>query len=149
MSAHVTRTVGQAPESPRTASSAYVLLVVLALAAASCRLPVGPSSPVTFTLEPGESIRIERTTIRFNDVVSDSRCPLNAMCIQQGDVVVAIDLTVAGSSSPFELALNDAERNAIVFRDILVTLKAVQPYPVGGSPTDPDDYRASFELASD
>jgi hypothetical protein len=71
------------------------------------------------------------------------------MCVQQGDVVVEIDLTVAGSSRTFELALNDPDRNPVVYRDIVVTLEAVQPYPVGGVPTDPDDYRATFEVASD
>jgi hypothetical protein len=125
------------------------LLVVLALTAASCRLPVGPSSPVVVTLEPDESIRIERTRLRFVEVVSDDRCPLNALCIHPGDVVVAIELTVTGSTREFEMALNDPDRRAVVYRDIRLTLQAVEPYPVGGSPTHPDDYRASFELASD
>ena len=125
------------------------LLIVLALTAASCRLPVGPSSPVIVTLEPGESIRIERTRLRFLEVVSDDRCPLNALCVHAGDVVIAIELTVAGSTRDFALALNDPDRDSIVYREILVTLLAVQPYPVGGSPTHPGDYRATFELAAD
>jgi hypothetical protein len=120
-------------------------LLLVALGALACH-PLGPSSPVMFTLEPGEAVRIERTTVRFVEVVSDSRCPLNALCVQQGDVVVEIELTVGGSDDTFELALNDPSRNPVVFRDIVVTLEAVEPYPAG-SPIEPDEYRATFEVA--
>ena len=125
-----------------------VLVLPLLLGMAECNAALAPSSPVTFTLEPGESIRVERTTVEFLEVLSDSRCPLNALCVDAGDVVVEIDLTVGNSSETFELALNDPDLDTIVYRDVSVTLTAVQPYPAG-SPIDPDDYRATFEVVED
>ena len=125
-----------------------VLMLPLVFGMAECNVPLGPSSPVTFTLEPGESVRIERTTVEFIEVVSDSRCPLNALCVHPGDVVVEIDLTVGGSSDRFELALDDENLSSVVHRGVVVTLLAVQPYPAG-SPIDPDDYRATFEVVRD
>jgi hypothetical protein len=129
-------------------SLAAALLMTLAAGGAACRQPVGPSSPVTFTLAPTTSLRIEQARLTFVRVVSDDRCPLNAICVSQGDAVVEVNLAVAASESTFELALNDQTRNSIAYKGIVVTLDDLQPYPFAGSPTDPADYRASFELAS-
>lgn len=91
------------------------------------------------------------TTVRFIGVISDSRCPLNALCIQAGDVVVDIELTVAGWAATAQLALGDAARTTAVHRGVHVTLTDVQPYPVAGDgpPVDPAQYRATVDVTWD
>jgi len=124
--------------------------LVLVLGVAGCDgSPAGPTAPVTVTLAPAESLLVEQTRLLFVRVVVDDRCPLDANCIRQGDAIVEVDLTVEGHRVTRELAVNDRASSATSHRGVVVTLERVDPYPAASAPADPDDYRATFEIASE
>ncbi len=80
------------------------LLLALALTAGACSNPPRDEptdgDPMTddpaeamlsepFTVEAGEAVRIAdgSVTVRFDEVVSDNRCPVDVTCVQAGEAV--------------------------------------------------------------
>lgn len=63
-------------------------------AGCASKSPSTPSTPLNtqIVLAPGQSSDIAGTPLRvqFLSVVSDSRCPGDALCIQAGDAVVRV-----------------------------------------------------------
>ena len=72
------------------------LLVICGFLATGCAQarPTGPSAALDqqFILRPGQLAAIEGTAMRvqFVEVINDSRCPLNAICITAGDASIAV-----------------------------------------------------------
>jgi len=64
-------------------------------------------------------------------VLSDSRCPANAMCIQQGEAKVLVEITVNGVVSQHELVLTGAidSKGTLKVGDYVVKLMELNPYP--------------------
>ena len=75
----------------------------------------------------GNSIRI-----CFDSLIRDSRCPLNANCIWQGEATVKLSLEVNGRKESFQLStLNmlPTYRNDTTISGYKVKLLSVTPYP--------------------
>jgi hypothetical protein len=113
--------------------------------------PVGPAVPVDqqFVARPGEPVSIAGTAMRvqFVEVISDSRCPLNAICIQAGDASIAILAVDDQGSSRYELHTGDPSRQSAAHRDLRVELLELQPYPNTTRHTDPSEYRATLRAS--
>jgi hypothetical protein len=130
-----------------------VTLCLCLLLATACdeKNPIGPTVPVDqrFVIGPGEVASIEGTAvrIRFEEVTSDSRCPIDAICIQAGDAVVVIRVFAESSSASQELHTSDPSRRSVTYRDVRIELLELQPYPVSSRPTDPAAYRATFRAS--
>ena len=78
--------------------------------------------------------------------ISDSRCPINARCIQAGDA--AVTFTLAGTEAPETLHTNEmtgAQQLPLPDGRALV-LAAVEPYPGRGAPDA--IRRASFRITA-
>ena len=124
------------------------VLCLFLTAACNNQNPVGPTVALDqqFVLAPGEIASIEGTVVRvlFEEVASDSRCPINALCVTAGDAVVVIRVTEQSGSSRYELHISDPSRRHATHRDVRVELVALQPHPISGRRTDPAEYRATF-----
>lgn len=126
--------------SPR--SLAFV--VVLFAGALGCAAPSAPGGGVPlgaeFTLKPGETAQVQSTDLRvtFLGVVSDSRCPADAICVQAGDAVLALRVGTA------EVELRSASAPERVVGIYRVRVTRVEPYPFSSQPIVPADYRASL-----
>jgi hypothetical protein len=122
----------------------------LCLATACDENPIGPTVPVDrqFVLAPGEGATIEGTVVRmrFEEVTSDSRCPINAVCVQAGDAVVMIRVFDEIGSYPYELHATDVTRKSATHRNVSIEVVDLQPVPFAGRPTDPSAYRATFKV---
>ena len=120
-----------------------VVQVVALLAAAGCT-PVAPTEGVPlgrpFTLQPGTGGQIEGTDLRviFQGVVSDSRCPADAICVQAGDAVVELRV---GTALVLLRSASAPEQVVGIYR---VRLTRVEPYPASSQPIAPGDYRATL-----
>ncbi|WP_412069908.1 hypothetical protein [Rubrivirga sp. IMCC43871] len=91
--------------------------------------PARPTSPVT--VEVGGSASVEGgRTLRFVEVVEDSRCPEGVQCVQAGRarIRVAIGADDAVLSVPHEL-MRDGETATAVLDGLTVTLQSLDPYP--------------------
>jgi hypothetical protein len=113
--------------------------------------PIGPAQPLNqqFVLAPGQFGAIDGTSARvqFVEVTSDSRCPLNAICIQAGDAVIAVSMVDDHGSNRYELRNNDPSRRSVLHRDLRVEFVDLRPYPDTNRPTAPGDYRATLRVS--
>ena len=128
------------------------MLAAVALAGLSASACNGPSTslPASFSLAPGETARVDTDVLvraRFEEVLSDSRCPTNVECVWAGDALVAFTLTVGADEQRIELSLADAAKRRASFHGFSVELTSVNPYPVGNQPIAPRDYRASIIIS--
>jgi len=122
-------------------------LSVLVSCASSPTVPSG--DPVAeFELAAGESAAVSGTglTVRFDRVVSDSRCPANALCITAGDAEIAVSVRRAGRPAT-GLSLRTLEGgNRVALGDWLLSFTQLSPYPFTDSPIAPGEYRATFRV---
>lgn len=89
-----------------------------------------------FTLALGESVGIERKNVivKFEKVIEDSRCPMNARCIWEGNARIAIwaSDTVAGR---YELNTSTRFNTREKITDFVIELRRLEPDRVAGAPT--------------
>ena len=103
-----------------------------------------------FALRVGESARVgsEGVEVVLEEVVADSRCAEGVQCVWEGDAVVRVGLSV-GAAAPGSLELHTAarERRAATRGGYRVLLVGLEPRPVAGRVTRPEDYRATLEVS--
>ena len=101
-----------------------------------------------FELRSGASAILDGgLTITFDRVASDSRCPMNALCIWVGDAVVALSISGgSGGSAQRELHTHSAESEAS-YLAYTIKLVALAPYPRTDRQILPGDYVATLSVA--
>ena len=97
-------------------------VVVLAVAALGCggnvlapgEVPYGQP----FDLKVGESARVgdDRVGVTFEAVKSDSRCPIDAICITAGEAVVALRFSVDGRTLAKEMGTEQGKSEVVLDR---------------------------------
>jgi hypothetical protein len=124
------------------------LLVLLAFAAAGCSGPTEVDLGEDFTLAIGGSATIEgtRVTVTFEDVLDDSRCPVNADCLWPGEARVR--LAVNTPARRVVLYTRSDANYAIVYQDglrqLVIHLGTLLPLPSASGPIDKRAYRATL-----
>ncbi len=132
----------------RRLSTILLALVTLAATAACSNAPTAPVSS-TFTLAPGQSNTVGTVTVKLIGVTEDSRCPLNALCIQVGDAHVALEVSAPGTRRSLELQLLNPTNRATQLRGYTIEVEDVTPYPYTVVPTLPGDYRVKLRVHKD
>jgi hypothetical protein len=117
------------------------LLASIVLVLAGCgashvaRIMVAPEVKVgeDFDLAVGKVVRIEGKTLHvyFASVIDDSRCPMNARCVWEGNAKIAVQLGDL-SAPTFELNTSDrfATRGGLFDHDVV--LVRLEPTPMTG-----------------
>lgn len=88
------------------------------------------------------SIKGDRVKLGFEAVVSDSRCPANAMCIWQGAATATFSFTKNGDSHRFNLSTITMEPNYTkdtVIAGYKIEFINLLPYPGTFTPPAPDN----------
>jgi hypothetical protein len=108
-------------------------------------LPLGQS----FELRAGASATLQSgLTVTFERVGSDSRCPMDALCVWVGDAIVMVSLSqAAGGQVQRELHTlpTGSEASYLAYS---VTLVALAPYPRSDRRIRPEDYEATLIVAA-
>jgi hypothetical protein len=114
--------------------------IIFALLLAGCVSVPPARAPVKFgeefTLALGESAGIETKSVavRFDAVLEDSRCPMNARCIWEGNARIA--LAVTGSlRARYELNTSSRFNTREKITDFVIELRRLEPDRVAGAPT--------------
>jgi hypothetical protein len=136
---------------------AFGLLAVLMLAACSggTTEPAGDGGAQvqvdvgrTVDLKLGETAVVRGTaiTIKFTSVPADSRCPINAVCVWQGDAHIRLDLM--NERGPVRQAdlHTGLDPKSVEFAGINITLREVAPSRISTEPTPPRDYSIKLEI---
>jgi hypothetical protein len=130
---------------------------VLVSAAASCRKSSTAScnDPVIFNLKDTVTLcydgvakwsKDQKTTIHFNKVLGDNRCPQDVVCIVAGGVKVSLDLAQASGSKQDSVWVGDntggALTDSVILGSLKVRLLEVKPYPAKANVAIPqEDYK--------
>ena len=129
-----------------------IFLAFCLLAATACdeKAPAGPTVPLNqqFTLAPGEIAVIDTTGLRlqFVRVMSDSRCPADAICIQLGNAIVLVRALDGGAMRDYDLHTGNSQQGTVEHGGMRISLLQLQPYPFSSRTIQPDDYRATLEV---
>ena len=128
------------------------LVLAAALVAAGCltvSTPLEPNAPLgtPFELKVGQSAVVPGgLTVRFDTVLSDSRCPIDAICVHAGEARIAMTLSL----SPRDRVQREWRTNPtgfeVRFDDFAVQLGELYPYPASSRPTAPGDYVATVTV---
>jgi hypothetical protein len=92
------------------------------------------------------SIDGQTLQICFDALLSDSRCPINAVCVWQGEATVKLSLHANGTEKSFKLStINNPPtfRNDTTISGYKIKLVSVSPYP-GSDPHTP--YRIELSV---
>jgi hypothetical protein len=122
-------------------------LFVLALAA-GCGDASGPSRGVglgvPFELRVGETASVddELLTVAFHAVTSDSRCPIDVVCIVAGDATLRLGLRRL--PRPEDVVEVRTPGSAAGFDGYEIEALRLLPAPRAAEPTDPAAYVASL-----
>lgn len=114
--------------------------------------PVEPSQlPLgrPFELRPGASETLRGgLTITFGRVNSDSRCPMDVVCVWAGDASLSVSLSHA-AGGPAERELHtDPTRAETLYLSYSIKLVALAPYPRSDGQIRPEDYVATLVVAA-
>lgn len=114
----------------------------------ACESSTSPTVPVDqqFTMAPGDTVDVADTSlrVRFDGVLNDSRCPIDAVCIQGGDAEVR--LTASNDGAPQLITLHTGSMTPVVFDGFTFTLVELTPYPFSSQPFPSSDYRATLRI---
>jgi hypothetical protein len=116
--------------------------------------PTDPGNPSpsgqTLSVRVGETAAVGTTgvTIAFDAVVSDSRCPLDVLCVWAGNGQLALTLTNGYGATTVDTLNTTVEPRKTDFAGLEILLQGLAPYPTG-EPIDPGDYVATFRVDAD
>jgi hypothetical protein len=124
----------------------------------ACSSPTSPGDgpfQAEVTLSPGQVTAVASTPLRigFDRVASDSRCPATALCIQSGDALVVLSVSVEGRAGA-EVRLRTVggttgtEMSAVV-AGYELAIAGLRPYPETTTPIPAGDYRVTVRIARD
>ena len=127
-----------------------VFLIAACLGAACGGNPTEPTAvPLDqpFDLRAGESALVPGgLKVTFDRVVSDSRCPIDAICVWAGEAVIALKLS-RGFAAPVEREVRaDSASPEISHLEYKIKVVALSPYPRSNRKTPSEEFLATFTV---
>ena len=102
----------------------------------------------TVTLRVAESATVEprNVVLQFSEVVTDSRCPTDVVCVWEGDAEISVRAVAAdGTSSDLRLHTKSGSEPAS-FAGLTVRMVSLEPKPREGTPPRQADYVLTVEI---
>lgn len=99
-----------------------------------------------FSLRPDETILIAGTplSLRFADVVTDSRCPSDVTCVWAGDASIRLEAFVDGSAVPPVELHTERSKTRVRSEGFEIELLALRPWPRSDLQPREEDYEATL-----
>jgi hypothetical protein len=126
-------------------------ILAVTIAAAACAR--GPTSPDTvagtpFQLKAGTTAVLpDGTRIKFDRVLSESRCPLDAICVTAGDAAILVSFISRDGTGGARELHTQPDGSQIAYGSYTIALTELQPYPRASEPVNPADYVATFVVS--
>ena len=128
-----------------------VLLLIAAIAAAACN--DGPTAPDTvagtpFSLKVGETAFLpDSTRLKFDRLLTESRCPLDAICVSAGDASILVSFISRDGTGAARELHTQPDGSQIQYGAYTIALTELQPYPRSTEELKPADYVATFVVS--
>jgi hypothetical protein len=85
-----------------------------------------------FVLNAGAAAAVGGLTVRFDQVLEDSRCPMNARCVWEGNARVAFTISRDGKASSLTLNTSERFKTHEDAGDVVLRLVRLEPTPMAG-----------------
>lgn len=125
--------------------------VLVALAVPACgRGPLSPDAvtDTPFELKAGATAFLpDSTRLKFDRVLTESRCPLDAMCVSAGDASILVSFISRDGTGAARELHTQPDRSQISYGSYTIALTGLQPYPRTTEPVVPADYVATFVVS--
>lgn len=125
------------------------LTVVLAVSIGACS--GSPTQPDRVQLDQPFELGVGDTAvvsdglrIRFDAVRSDSRCPMDALCVRAGEALVGVTLSMPGQAPAGRDLETVPARSQTTYSRFTVALSQLQPYPRSDRDIQAREYVATF-----
>lgn len=121
--------------------TSFILATTLALGACMGTDSQDVALGQEFELTPNQSVRIAGTPliIGFRRVVADSRCPIDATCVTEGQA--GIELEIFGGGLPDPILVNSPLPTVWADDDYRIRLLDLLPLRTAAGSIGPDQYR--------
>ena len=103
--------------------------------------PSGPSNGEPTELAPGQSVVIAAGRVTFEAITNDSRCPVDVVCVWEGEAVVRLRLDPSGEGPGRTVDLKTPGDRSVPFGGMVVELLEVTPAPRSTQPIPSASYR--------
>ena len=128
----------------------FPALIIISLISFNCTKElVTKRSSVNFKNCTSQTFKSETVTICFDSVLSDSRCPANAICVWRGTAIAKFSFTANGNVYPLTLAtsaFNGVPSDTVV-TGYKIKFLDLSPYPgTYTSPLPAGDIKADVEI---
>ena len=123
--------------------AAFTLLAPFLLAAcATTSLADAAPAPAGTAVALGQAVSVGALVVTPREVVTDSRCPINARCVWAGELIVSTRIDGPGWRETAELKLGEPK----AVHGTNVMLSSGEPGRMAGAAeTAPREYRFTFE----
>lgn len=125
-------------------------LAVVATACLRINNPAEPTVPLgsPFELKLGHSAVVPGgLTITFDAVTSDSRCPIDAICITAGEARLAMTLDDGSRDKVQREWRTNPTNDRVSYGEFDIELRELQPYPSSGTTIPQRDYIATLRVS--
>lgn len=98
-------------------------------------------------LDVEQKYRAEELVVKFDSVISDSRCPIGLVCFWAGNAAVRLNYSYSDNYDvDFILNTHRNFRNDTLINGYRIRLVDVYPYPQKDKKIDPNDYKVELEI---
>lgn len=94
------------------------------------------------TLVVGQTKTLENIKVTLNSVPSDSRCPINVVCVWAGQVKASFTLVKGTEKITKDIGSESPEK----FGEYTVSMMDISPSPVSNIPISQKDYKIVFNI---
>ena len=129
--------------------AAIALVSCTSVASGCAAQPSQPSRPLgqPFDLKAGTSaVLADGLRLTFERVRADSRCPLDALCIQAGEAIVVLTLAQAAAAQVEQELRTTPGSSEASYLSYVIKLVALAPYPRSTQQIRPEDYVATLTV---
>ena len=99
----------------------------------------------SFTVQMNQSIFFDGYEITFSEILEDSRCPADALCVWEGRISIGMD--VKNKEEVQSIVLTSADKITAYFDSYKINLVHVLPYPFSSKTITPEEYSATVIIS--
>ena len=99
----------------------------------------------SFTIQMNQSVFFDDYEITFSEILEDSRCPADAICIWEGRASIGMD--VKSKEGIQNVILMTGEETTVFFDLYEIHLVNVLPYPFSSKKILPEEYSATISIS--
>jgi hypothetical protein len=124
-----------------------ILAAGLLVSCASSLTQIAPGAD--FDLEPGKTVQLAGTGVRVTllEVINDSRCPVDVVCVSAGDAEVRLAVVGEGEDRTVSLHVMQEPRSVTVGA-VRLELTGLLPPPRSTRTIPPAEYRARIRWSA-